>query len=357
MPTNLTVIFGAGASFDVVNPKSIDLLRDRHKLRFRPPVTANIFNTHEEWAEEYKKFPAVASLVQEIRQSLPEKHTSVNVEDFLKTLKDSPRVHRNNQFRQIPLYLQHYFYRVSTNYCKWPANYVTLINKIFDLDLGKVTFVTTNYDLLFDQALELSPATNFTLASTAPSKYINSSEWAYIKIHGSVDWGRSINEDMVKNRGNTLSALCDNIDQLGPKLEEALVEEINIDKSFMDENDRKLIYPAISVPVGESKLNCWPDHIQILKDHLNRCQNYLIIGFSGYDKDILEMLDQKEGGFNKVMFVSGSGDSANEARMNFMQYGSLGQKLQTHADTFSGNGFDEFVKSTVGLSAYLQRLS
>lgn len=356
MPINLTVVLGAGASFDVVNSQSKDLLKDRHQLRFRPPVTSDLFNTHEEWADEYKKFPAVASLVQELRQSLPEKHTSVNVEDFLKTLKESSKTHRNNQFRQIPLYLQHYFYSVSTSYCKWPANYLTLINKIFDLDINKVIFVTTNYDLLFDQALELSPATDFSIDSTAPNKYVKNIDWAYIKIHGSVDWGRSIKESMIKNRGNTLPALRDNVDQLGAQLEEALEQEINIDKSFINENERNLIYPAISVPIGESKLNCWPDHIKVLKDHLNQCQNYLILGFSGYDKDVLKMLDEKEGDFSKVLFVSGSEDSADKARENFMQYGELGQKLQMHAETYPGNGFDEFIRSSTGLSAYLKKL-
>lgn len=357
MPINLTVIFGAGASYDVVNSSSMDLLRDRHGLRFRPPVTANLFNTHEEWADDYNKFPAVASLVEELRQSLPEKHTSINVEDFLKTLKDSPRIHRNNQFRQLPLYLQHFFYAVSTRYCKRPANYLTLINKIFDLDIGKVVFVTTNYDLLFDQALELSPATNFSVGSTAPNKYIKENEWAYIKIHGSVDWGRSIKDSMIKNRGNTLPALLDNVAQLGGDLDNALEEEINIDKSFTNENERSLIYPAISVPIGESKLNCWPDHIQMLKEHLNQCQNYLIIGFSGYDKDILEILDKKEGGFNKVLFISSSKVAAEEARMNFMNYGGLGQKLQLHADIYPGNGFDEFIRVSIGLNEYLGKLS
>lgn len=355
MPTNLTVILGAGASFDVVNAQSNDLLRDRHGLRFRPPVTANLFDTHEEWAEEYKNFPAVASLVQELRQGLPEKHTSVNVEDFLRSLKESPKVHRNNQFRQLPLYLQHYFYKVSVNYCKWPANYSTLINKVFDLDIDKIIFVTTNYDLLFDQALELNDATDFVINNTAPGKYIKK-DWAYIKIHGSVDWGRSIKESMIKNRGNTLPALLDNVSQLGASLEEALEKEIVIDNSFINTNDRKLIYPAISVPIGENKLNCWPDHIQDLKDHLNKCQNYLIIGFSGYDKDILKMLDEKEGGFGKVLFVSGSEDSANKARENFMHFGDLGQKLQKHAEVYPGNGFDEFIRSSTGLNDYLKRL-
>lgn len=352
MAINLTVILGAGAAFDVVNFQSNQQVDDPS---FRPPTTVNLFHTHKGWEDEYKKFPAVASLIHELRQSLPGRHTSVNVEDFLKALRDSQKVHRNDQFRQLPLYLQHYFYRISTNYCKWPANYSTLINRVFDLDLNKVFFVTTNYDLLFDRALELNSATEFSIDSTAPNKYIKNSDWAYIKIHGSVDWGRSIKESMIKNRDNTLPALIDSVNQLGASLEEALEKEIVIDKTFINENERGLVYPSISVPIGESKFNCWPDHIQVLKNHLNQCQNYLIIGFSGYDKDILKMLDEKEGGFGKVLFVSGSEASAHEARENFRNHGDLQDKL--HAEVYAGNGFDEFVRSgTGGLNEYLSKL-
>lgn len=352
MGINLTVIFGAGAALDVVNFQSNQQVNDPD---FRPPTTTNLFHTHKGWEDKYKKFKAIASLVQELRQSLPGRHKSVNVEGFLKTLRDSSKVHRNNQFRQLPLYLQYYFYKVSTEYCKWPANYCTLISKIFDLDLNKVIFVTTNYDLLFDQALELNPATAFSTDSTAPNKYVKNNDWAYIKIHGSVDWGRNIKESMIQNKGNTLPALVDNVDQLGDSLEEALETEIVIDKSFISEQERGLVYPAISVPVGESKLNCWSDHIQVLRNHLNQCLNYLIIGFSGYDKDILKMLDEKEGGFGKVLFVSSSEADANEARENFRNHGNLRDKL--HAEVYAGNGFDEFVRNgTVGLNEYLSKL-
>lgn len=348
MPINLTVILGAGASLDVVNPAS-NQVKD---LKYRPPITANLFDTHRDWEDQYADFPAVVSVIQELRDSMSGKHTSVDVENFLKWLKDSPNPNRNAQFREFPLYLQRYFTAVSNQYCRMPSNYMTLINKIFDLPLAKVVFVTTNYDLLFDKALYHNPATNFSISDANMNKYISEEKWAYIKLHGSIDWGRPIKEEKIKNKGNALKTLIDNVSRLGKDLENSLEPEIVRDMTF-DQQNRELIYPAISVPVGQSKLNCLDAHVLVFKNHLNNCQHFLIIGFSGYDQDILDLLDQKTGGFGKVLFVSGTETSANEAREKFMVHNTLGQKMQMHAEIYKGNGFDEFIRSSKGLTNYL----
>lgn len=352
MSVNLTVILGAGSARDVVNPNSNQQINNSI---FRPPITADLFNTHRDWEDEYLKFPAVAEVIEELRARYPNDRTSADVENLLKELKDSSASHRNNQFRQFPLYLQHYFSAISNNYCKKPTNYFTLINKIFDLEIGKVVFLTTNYDLLFDSALHYSSATKFAKDDPNMDKYISQNSWAYIKLHGSVDWGRSFVERIIINKGSTLDALIDTVNQMGSFLEQNLEPSIMRDDTY-NRTERRLMYPAISVPIGDSKLNCPDKHVSVLKDHLNNCQHFLIIGFSGYDEDILRLLDEKENGFGKVLFVSGSEEGANNARLKFMNFGELGQKLQTHALTYPGNGFDEFVRSSDGLIEFLGTL-
>lgn len=351
MAVNLTVILGAGAAVDVVNPTSNQV---KNRI-FRPPITANLFHTHRDWEDEYIKFPAVATVIEELRHAVPRNRTAVDVESFLKGLKESSNSHRNAQFREFPLYLQRYFTAVSDNYCRIPSNYVTLINKIFDLDLDKVIFLTTNYDLLFDKALYHHPSTAFSISNPDMEKYIANKDWAYIKLHGSIDWGRHIKESAVKNKSSTLPGLIDNVRQLGETLETSLESEIARDSSFNQEN-RELFYPAISVPIGESKFNCPDKHVNKLKEHLNKCQHFLVIGFSGYDEDILKLIDEKEGEFGQVLFVSGSEKSAGSARGKFDDFGGLGQKLQNHTDIYSGNGFDEFIRSSDGLNEYLKKL-
>lgn len=357
MSVNLTVILGAGAARDVVNPESNQVKTQTSGQIFRPPTTVDLLHTHKDWEDEYMNFPAVASVIEELRNRVPDKRTAFDIENLLRELKESNKQHRNDTFREFPLYLQRFFTAVSERYCRKPSNYMTLISKIFDLDINKVIFVTTNYDLLFDQALHHHPATKgFSISDPDMNKYITDEKWAYIKLHGSIDWGRRIKESMVKNRSNTLPGLVDNVRQLGDLLETALETDIIRDSSF-NQDDKELIYPAISVPVGESKLNCRDDHVRTLEKHLSNCQHFLVIGFSGYDEDMLKMLDKKDGGFGKVLFVSGSEESASKAREKFMGFDGLGGKLQMHANIYRGNGFDEFVRSANGLNDYLNKLN
>lgn len=209
MPINLTVIFGAGASVDVIDPESDQL----ESKEFRPPITKDLFNTDRSWAKEYKKFSAVLSVLEELRNRLSFEDESISLEKILRELKESSRPHRNKQFYELPMYLQHYFYYVSERYCKFPSNYSTLINMIFDIDFEKVMFLTTNYDLLFDQALAKNTATarDFPLNGTDMERYIKNKNWGYIKLHGSVNWGRAFKENLVPNKGRSLRALLDNV--------------------------------------------------------------------------------------------------------------------------------------------------
>jgi len=355
MAVNLTVILGSGAARDVVTPGSNQVKIESRGEIFRPPITADLIHTNRRWEDEYMKFPAVASVIEDLRNKAGDKRTSTDIEDLLRELKESPKQHRRASFREFTLYLQHFFTAVTERYCRKPSNYMTLIGRIFDLDLDKVIFITTNYDLLFDKALHHHPATeaNFSISDGNMSKYITASDWVYIKLHGSIDWGRKIKKNSIKNEAKTLPGLVDNVRKLGDSLENSLEDEIIKDSSFNQE-ERELIYPAISVPVGENKFNCRGEHIESLKTLLDYCQHFLIIGFSGYDNDILELLDKKRGGFGKVLFVSGSRTEAMNVREQFGTFGDLGHKLQLHANTFDGKGFDEFIKD--GLDGYLNKL-
>lgn len=356
MPINLTVIFGAGASVDVIDSQS-DQLNDR---AFRPPITKDLFNTDLSWADEYTKFPAVLSVLEELRSKLYFNKDSTSVEKILRELKESPKLHRNKQFYELPMYLQHYFHHVSERYCKSPSNYLTLINKIFDFDFKKVLFLTTNYDLFFDKALAKNTATarDFPLNATDMNRYIKNENWAYIKLHGSVNWGRAFKENLVPNKGRSLRALLDNVSQLGGSLDESLEKEIVVDSTYKNESDRDRIYPAISVPIGEGydKTNCPPKQIEVLSKHLDECEHFLVIGFSGYDEDVLELLNKKQGKFSKILFVSQNKASAENARSKFLSYKDLRTRLITQTFIYKGNGFNEFIKDRDGLERYLIEL-
>jgi len=356
MSANLTVILGAGAARDVVHITdpggNLEEVKDR---RYRPPTVASLFNHIDGWEDNYNLFPGVVSTLRDLRNAVQVSRGAVTVENFLARLKSSSEEYERKQFRQFPVFLQYLFGWISREYCRYPSNYFSLINKTLTQQFSSVAFVTLNYDLLFDQALQQHHATRFV--SNSFDLYTSSPKWKYFKIHGSVNWGREIDQHFISNKGDALDTLLSNIDQIGDHLDKAL-GKWTLDDSFLKvDSNRRLIFPAISVPVGESKLNCPPEHIQKLKQHLDNCHNYLLIGYSAFDKDLLVLLDEKNNGFGKVLIVSESEKSASEIRARLMSHGELMGKLQGHVEIYSGNGFDEFMRSSDGLHKYLNNLS
>jgi len=341
MITNLTVILGAGASVDLIPSHSMNSIRDNN---FKPKVTKDLFNTPgiRVLEENYLLFPGVEQHLGRIRKISNSENSAKSLEVYLRKLREAPEEHDRRFFRHFALYLQSFFHLVSEGFCYTPVNYTHLLGETQKEKIRKVFYVTLNYDLFFDKALK---GYRYDIKSKDIEKYIPSNEkWAYIKLHGSIDWGRPIRERWIRNAGLNLSSLLDNIDQLGDDLEKYL-EDIEIDFTYHLPNGRRLLYPAISVPVdGESKYNCPPKHVEALKKHLDQCQNFLVIGYSGIDRDLLDLLSKKQGGFNKIQIVSGSRTEAMKAKKNFLSHRDLRGKLKNHISLYKGNGFSSFIQ-------------
>ncbi len=347
---NLTVILGAGASHDLIPKASWD--RSVKEDIYKPPLTKDLFLMHKNLEQYFTDFPGVKSVLADIRAIPMQTDSAISLEKFLKGLRDSPDKFRRIQFRQFAPYLQKLFYLISQRFCYQPDNFNRLLNLTLGNKFDNVLFLTLNYDLLFDIALEAHDHTNFNINDNDIRKYIPSgANWSYIKLHGSIDWSRPIKSEFVKNPGRTLPSLIDNIRQLGDSLEQALDDKVLIGKSydFTDVNlkfnpeDIALSYPVLGVPIDdESKTICDALHLEHLNKFLNECQDFLVVGFSGIDKDVLDLLDKKQNGFRKVVIVTKTEKGSRDAVMNFMSYGELSQKLQGSLDPFSG-GFSRFL--------------
>lgn len=355
MGLNLTVVLGAGAAVDVVHVTEPDRNSEEIKdHRLRPPTVATLFKYIDGWEHNYNLFSGVETTIGDLRNTMAVSPGSTSVETFLSKLKNSSDDFKRKQFRHFPVFLQFFFWHVGKDYCYHPSNYLSLMNQTLTDKFSHVAYVTLNYDLLFDIALQKHPETK--LVPNSFNNYTDNTKWQYFKLHGSVNWGRTIDKNFISNQGATLDALLGNIDSIGDRLDQSLGNWV-IDTSYLEiDQNRKMIYPAISVPTGESKLNCPDDHVNKLKDQLNHCSNFLIIGYSGFDKDLLELLDHKQNGFDKVLIVSSSEESASNVRGKFMAHDGLKSKLQGHVDIYSGNGFDEFVRSSDGLTKFLDSL-
>src|SRR5258705_2738838 len=266
------VIFGAGASFDSVyeyyepmNPfhnssdkptmdEIIGYYKSISDYQFKSPLTKDLFSPKPEFKKILDKYPGAKSLASMIFER-------DKVEKCLEELKIKIENHRNDQllakFINIQFYLRELFGNVSAFYNQVGySNYEALVNYAHDYSRATdedVIFISFNYDLLLEQAVE-----RVTLRKIKNiDDYIN----GHIKIfkpHGSCNWFRLISQAAAHlNTGVAVLSLSDyllnNIDKyslIKPQLDEQiLLGNWNEADIFVDGNVKKYKMPQIAVPL------------------------------------------------------------------------------------------------------------
>jgi hypothetical protein len=310
MGKRLTVILGAGASCDSV---SIPVSATNNK--YKPPLTNRIFEGRPEFQSILDRYPKARALASTIAVRI---NQGVPLEAMLRTFRDSKEEHEVRGFMQIPLYLQELFGEISINYTSEPVNYGYLVNRLMRSDMDEVAFVTLNYDLLLEKSLaeiHFGPKQKWW-----PSQFRfyleRGRKWFLVKLHGSVNWGRRMT---VRPPDHSHQGLLACVDQFALKLDEVLDPEIHLVQSHQKRwGGSAFFYPAISVPVeGKYQFVCPPDHVDALRSFLRSCQNFLIIGISGRDEDLVDLLKENITDCAAVGIVEGSPNAAEEVARRF----------------------------------------
>jgi len=317
MGTRLAVILGAGASYDCA---SIGVTSIDHN--YRPPLTSGIFEGRRPFQTILEKYPKARTLASTIAVRVTRGEP---LEAVLRGLRNSKEEHIIRQFWQIPLYLQELFGEISFNYTSEAENYSYLANRLLGSEFEKVAFVTLNYDLLLEKSVgTITSNSGIQWKPKELSFYVElNRKWMLIKLHGSVNWGRVL---VTRRRmgGWTHEGMLDHFDALALSLERSLVRDITVlsshqDRSIQTGGTHNLCYPAISVPVeGKYEFVCPKEHVDAAKDFLSSCHNFLIIGASGKDKDLLELLRDNIKKTDVVGFVEASQDAVQEVEDRFL---------------------------------------
>ena len=217
------------------------------------------------------------------------------------------------------------------------------MNSVLGSDFDRVAFVTLNYDLFLEKSLEGidgSQPTHIDEYAVAERK------WMLIKLHGSADWGRVV-LDAMSRREQSLAVALDMVDQL--TFEENQLSEIEITNGRRWRGGN-LIYPAITVPVaGKYEYNCPASHVESLEQFLTVCDSFLIIGVSGQDEDLLDLLAENVKRCTHIMIVGLS--EVEEVDARFAK--RVPAFARVSRETYPG-GFSNFM--TGHLDPFLQRL-
>jgi hypothetical protein len=340
MSRRLVVIIGAGASHDCTSDPA-----KRRKDR-RPPLVKDLFGKNFDYL--MGRYPLAQAAADEIRQAIdPESKDALPLEDYLREqMRDSTDSYTRLRYRQIPLYLQDLLFAVGNltgeGYTSDPDNYNALNNAVLKLD--DVLFLTLNYDTLLDDRLF-----NYRKLETLDSYVTSDSSFALVKLHGSVNWGRR----MVGTLERGTSASREDINWFindAPELEFETGEiELRLQSGITDKRyeaaERAVFYPALSIPLGPAdELVCPPSHRAAAQQRLAEAEslNLLVIGYSGNDRAVLELLRESGRTIRRLLVANGSWERGYETAERLQSTCGRGDVLE---DAVFEGGFTQLVRS------------
>jgi len=290
----LVIVVGAGASHDCVS----DGVNRQHygpSSNYQPPIVTGLFNTgNSKISDVLSEYAAANRASADIQAAISSNDNSFTLEQYIREkLKNSRIAAKRLSYIEMPLYLQHLLFEFGQKYTQHPDAYQRLANKVFDFE--KPLVISLNYDTIFDKQL-LDHRSLQTL-----DDYLSDDDVSLIKLHGSVNWGRIVNDengvplgqvDAFDNYKSTIRGLAD---RLAGQLGDIELRPISntLKDIRVDDDDEFIYYPALSVPIGEEdEIVCPTSHDQKLASSLEAASmiDLLFIGYSGNDKEVMNRL-------------------------------------------------------------------
>lgn len=316
----LMVIFGAGASYDSypsLRPP-VDIMdtvsSDRQNLEeLRPPLASQLFDDREAFARIARDFPECQPIIPFVRHADQPGSVEQVLEDLQSNAKENHR--RYAQLAAVRHYLQNIILEVErewANVHKGVTNYLTLLDEIENWRSKHdehVCIVTFNYDTMIEQAL---PTVGVKI--TEMQHYI-SQRYSLIKLHGSVNWGRRVENvppyQETENEWAVAKTLIDSAHFMRPRNEFYIVNSRPIGKS-----DWGPLIPALAIPiVRKQEYECPQEHLDKLDVCIPQVTKLLTVGWRGSETHFLQRLALGLKKELQAMVVSGS-PAATEETIN-----------------------------------------
>jgi hypothetical protein len=282
----LTVIFGAGASYD-----SVPSLWPHRGIRddYRPPLANELFGDRDHFSKAIDQLQTIQPIIPRLRH-IGDKSVEAVLMQIQAEARRNPE--RSRQLMAVRYYIQNV---LSVCQQGWQlnahgvTNYKTLLDDILQWREPDeaVCLITFNYDTILDEAL-----VSFGQPLDDLGDYISGrAGFRLFKLHGSVNWVRVLetprpllNEDLTP-----WGVARRNIDR---------ATEVKFTTTFVKMNqvppgmlNNLATVPAIAIPVEQKAFFECPDqHLLELERLLPETDRLLLVGWRGMEKHFLTML-------------------------------------------------------------------
>jgi hypothetical protein len=330
----LLVIFGAGASYDSINPATFITNpneRNIYSPYYRPPLASQLFEDRPNFNDILKLYPYFNGRVPDLRRKVAAGAGGFNVEHELERIKAEAEQYPPAivELAAMRFYLRRVLWDCGITWHERAAgatNYAELLSRIERWRLPRkerVVLVTFNYDLMLDLAAAAYPV---ALKVGGMDDYIGRDEYKLIKPHGSVNWGQLVDHHPERSLSDEdVTRLV--IERAG----ELRVADAYTITGLSVSVARDLYFPAIAIPVeNKSDFACPRSHLDALvrsltdwkgrRDQVDDMRHILVIGWRASENQFLELLR----GYlehKRVLVVAQSQVAAEQTAVNLAKAG------------------------------------
>ena len=295
----ICVILGAGASHDVrssgspINWQSglppADLGLGYTNNDYQPPIAMSLFDmqAHEPYHLVLDHYPGAVVVANDISPAV--KAGIVSLEEALAGIAYHDDRQMRQHYKHVPPYVRDLIAQCVRHYTPYPSNYIRLVTELLAHQPHEVCFLVLNYDDLLEKALYRHTAGGYSFENI--QDYVEPGRTCrVIKLHGSINWFRRLGPGSSGRRDNWFD-LVEGFDPLTPPEDEAEYRIYPDMERVSSHSD--LLYPVLTAPLEEKdalRFTCPLTHETVAREFLRDCTKYLIIGSSGFDKDLLKLL-------------------------------------------------------------------
>lgn len=280
------VILGAGASFDVRSDAS-----PINNPDLKPPLANKLFDaTNSKFWDVLSRYSGATFLAQNLIADLA---NGTGLEDALRHYADHPSEQLKQRFKHIPPYLRDLLWLCSGSYTRVPSGYVRLVTELLAEHPHEAMFIVMNYDDLLEKALE---------SFDSEYSFVNMDNYIYrhrpakvVKLHGSIDWFRP-----VPGHDLTWDKAVERLDIQKPFLDVRVIKhgsvtrDTKVSKDIWGVGFDSYVYPVLTAPLagkGLTDVVCPATHQSFAREFIAKCGKVLVIGTSGMDDDLLDLLN------------------------------------------------------------------
>ena len=340
----ICIILGAGASHDVRSAGSPVLNRG-----LQPPLARDLFNLegHSAFRPILAEYDGAVVLAQELatRSDRPD----FDLEKELRRIAEHPSDQVREHYKHIPPYLRDLLMMCSYEYTSYPSCYIQLVQALLAEEPSDVLFLVLNYDDMLEQALYRFSGGVVHFESL--EDYVRPSHLAkVVKLHGSINWFKPIgpvNADWntYVRRDDVLAKANDSVIQVA-----SAHGRSDSRRTFQIEISGQRGYPILTAPLagkGAAAMVCPDAHLAIARDFLKDCSRFLVIGCSGRDDDLLDLLKGSVRASRPwAQFICGSEALGDEVRKRFSaKVGPFSSISSVDAEVAFDGGFAAYVAS------------